>query len=85
LPHTLFARPLIVPTNSAIEISVHSASLHAHLVADGEMVADLPPGSRVVIRRAAKPVRFAHHGKMRYFSRLEQKLRWGVSMLGTSR
>ncbi|HEY1729497.1 MAG TPA: NAD(+)/NADH kinase [Candidatus Baltobacteraceae bacterium] len=85
LPHTLFARPLIVPTNSTIEICVDSESIHANLEADGEMVANLSPRDRVIIRRAAKPVRFAHRGKQRYFSRLEQKLRWGVSIRGTSR
>jgi len=85
LPHTLFARPLIVPTNSTIEICVDSESIHANLEADGEMVANLSPRDRVLIRRAAKPVRFAHRGPLRYFSRLEQKLRWGVSIRGTSR
>ena len=85
LPHTLFARPLIVPTSSSIEICVNSESLHANLEADGEKVADLSPRDRVVIRRAAKPVRFAHRGPLRYFSRLEQKLRWGVPIRGTSR
>jgi len=85
LPHTLFARPLIVPTHMTIEICVDSESLHAALVADGEMVANLAPRDRVFIRRAPKPFRFAHHGQLRYFSRLEQKLRWGVSIRGTSR
>lgn len=85
LPHTLFARPLIVPTSSTIELCVNSESLHANLEADGEKVADLKPRDRVTIRRAAKPVRFAHRGPLRYFSRLEQKLRWGVPIRGTSR
>jgi len=85
LPHTLFARPLIVPTHSTIEICVDSESIHANLEADGEMVANLSPRDRVIIRRAAKPFRFAHRGQLRYFSRLEQKLRWGVSIRGTSR
>lgn len=85
LPHTLFARPLIVPADSTIEISIDSESIRANLEADGEMVANLAPQDRVVIRRAAKPFRFAHRGQLRYFSRLEQKLRWGVSIRRTSR
>jgi len=85
LPHTLFARPLIVPTTSTIEISVGLENLHANLEADGEKVADLAPGARVIIRRAGKPMRFAHDGPLRYFSRLEQKLRWGVPIRRTSR
>lgn len=85
LPHTLFARPLIVPVTSTIGISLDSEIVHANLEADGEAVADLSPGDRVTIRRAAKPVRFARGGPLRYFSRLEQKLRWGVSIRGMSR
>ena len=85
LPHTLFARPLIVPTHSTIQISIDSESISANLEADGELVANLAPRDRVVIRRAAKPFRFAHRGQFRYFSRLEQKLRWGVSIRRTSR
>jgi len=85
LPHTLFARPLIVPTSSTIEIIVGSENVHANLEADGEKVADLPPNARVLIRRAAKPMRFAHDGPLRYFSRLERKLRWGVPIRRTSR
>ena len=85
LPHTLFARPLIVPTSSTIEVTVDSESFHANLEADGETVAHLEPAQRVTIRRAPKTVRFARGGPLNYFSRLEQKLRWGVSMRGTSR
>jgi NAD+ kinase len=85
LPHTLFARPLIVPTSSAIGITLGSELVHANLEADGETVADLAPGDRVTIKRADKPVLFARGGPLHYFSRLEQKLRWGVSIRGTSR
>lgn len=85
LPHTLFARPLIVPTSSTIEVSIDWESMHANLEADGEAVADLSPRDRIVIGRAQKCVRFARREPLRYFSRLEQKLRWGVSMRGTSR
>jgi NAD+ kinase len=85
LPHTLFARPLIVPTSSTVEIVVGVDNPQASLVTDGEKVADLAPGARVLIRRATKPMRFAHDGPLRYFSRLQHKLRWGVPMIGTSR
>jgi NAD+ kinase len=85
LPHTLFARPLIVPTKSTIEVSVDSDTYRANLDTDGVTVAHLEPGQVVTIRRAPKPVRFARGGPLHYFSRLEHKLRWGVSIRGTSR
>ena len=38
LPHTLFSRPLIVPTGSRIEISSDLESAHAHLECDGDVL-----------------------------------------------
>ncbi|SRR5579875_76804 len=85
LPHTLFARPLIVPDSATIEICVDSENMRANLDADGEIVATLSPRDRVRVRKAERTARFARRGPLHYFSRLEQKLRWGVSIRGTSR
>lgn len=84
LPHTLFSRPLIVPTSATIAITLLD-SLRANLDADGEDGATLSPEDRVTVCRAEKPIRFARREPLRYFSRLEQKLRWGVSIRSTSR
>lgn len=78
LPHTLFARPLIVPTSSTIDITVDSESVHANLDVDGTLAADLAPGDRVTVRRAPRPVKFARIRPNGFFSRLEEKLQWGV-------
>jgi NAD+ kinase len=78
LPHTLFARPLIVPTTSTIGISVDSESVHANLDIDGTLAADLGPGDTVSVRRAPRPVKFARTRRDGFFSRLEEKLQWGV-------
>lgn len=78
LPHTLFARPLIVPTTSTITITVDSESMHANLDIDGTLAGDLSPGDRVTVRRAPRPVKFARTRIDGFFSRLEEKLQWGV-------
>jgi NAD+ kinase len=78
LPHTLFARPLIVPTTSTIYITVDSESQHANLDIDGTLAGDLSPGDRVSVRRAPRPVKFARTRPDGFFSRLEEKLQWGV-------
>jgi NAD+ kinase len=78
LPHTLFARPLIVPTTSTITITVDSESMHANLDIDGTLAGDLSPGDRVTVRRAPRPVKFARTRADGFFSRLEEKLQWGV-------
>ncbi|MDQ6827121.1 MAG: NAD(+)/NADH kinase [Candidatus Eremiobacteraeota bacterium] len=80
LPHTLFSRPLIVPTNSRIAITCDSEIVHANLETDGDVVSDLAPGDCVLVRRHPNNVRFARATKLNFFSRLEEKLRWGVSI-----
>jgi NAD+ kinase len=78
LPHTLFARPLIVPTSSTITITVDSESMHASLDVDGTLAGDLAPGDTVTVRRAPRSVKFARTRTDGFFSRLEEKLQWGV-------
>jgi NAD+ kinase len=78
LPHTLFARPLIVPTSSTIQISCDSEIVHANLETDGTFVADLSSGDLVTVVRAPRPVKFARTADHAFFARLEDKLQWGV-------
>jgi NAD+ kinase len=78
LPHTLFARPLIVPVTSTIDITVDSESVHANLDIDGTLANKLAPGDRVRIMRSPRSVKFARTGPSSFFSRLEEKLQWGV-------
>jgi NAD+ kinase len=85
LPHTLFSRPLIVPTRSRIEISCDSEIAKAHLECDGDVLADVAPGTSVIVRRHPKTVRFARTSPLRFFERLEEKMLWGVSIKGPRR
>jgi NAD+ kinase len=78
LPHTLFARPLLVQTDATIEITCDGELARANLETDGIIAADLRAGDRVVVSRAAQPARFARVRKRAFFRRLEEKLQWGV-------
>lgn len=78
LPHTLFARPLIVPTSSTIQITCDSEIVHANLETDGTVVSDLSSGDLVTVTRASRPVKFARTAETGFFARLEDKLQWGV-------
>ncbi|HYW52651.1 MAG TPA: NAD(+)/NADH kinase [Dongiaceae bacterium] len=78
MPHTLFARPLIVPTDATIEITCDGELTRANLETDGVVAADLVAGDRVIVHRAAEPVRFARVRAGAFFARLEDKLQWGV-------
>ena len=78
LPHTFFARSLIVPAASQIVITCDSETQHATLDLDGSHVADLAPGDRVQITRAPRPVKFARVRRPEFFMRMHEKLQWGV-------
>ncbi len=80
LPHTLFSRPIIVPASSRIEIRCDVEPAHAHLECDGAAAAEIEPGETVVVHRHPRSVRFARAEPLRFFERLEEKLRWGVSI-----
>ncbi len=85
LPHTLFSRPLIVPGSSKIEITCDSEVAQAHLECDGNVLAEIAPDTGVAIRRHPNRVRFARLSQLRFFERLERKMRWGVSIKAPSR
>ncbi len=80
LPHTLFSRPLIVPTGSRIEITSDLESAHAHLECDGDVLSQVAPSGSVVIRRHPKRVYFARTAPLHFLERLEAKMLWGVSI-----
>lgn len=80
LPHTLFSRPLIVPTRSKIEITSDQESAQAHLECDGEVLSEVEPDSSVFIRLYPKRVRFARTAPLHFLERLESKMLWGVSI-----
>jgi len=78
MPHTLFARPLIVPSDATVEITCDGELTRANLETDGVVAADLLAGDRVIVRRAPEPMRFARVRTGAFFARLEDKLQWGV-------
>jgi NAD+ kinase len=85
LPHTLFSRPLIVPSSSEIEVTCDSEIAHAHLECDGDVLAEIGNNAKVSVRRHPRTVRFARLAPLRFFERLEQKMRWGVSIKASPR
>ncbi|HEY1866687.1 MAG TPA: NAD(+)/NADH kinase [Candidatus Cybelea sp.] len=80
LPHTLFSRPLIVPSTSRIEITSDLESAQAHLECDGDVLCEVAPSSCVAIRLHPKRVYFARTAPLHFLERLETKMLWGVSI-----
>jgi NAD+ kinase len=78
LPHTLFSRPLVVPTSSTIEIACDFETTGVALEADGHEVDRLEPGDRVVVTKYPETVLFARRAPLDFFALLEGKLRWNA-------
>jgi NAD+ kinase len=77
-PHTLSNRPIVVGSESVVEIIMHG---HAHARAhfDSHSHCDLRDSDAVVVRRASDPVRLLHPVGHSYFHMLREKLHWSES------
>ncbi|TFC96388.1 NAD kinase [Cryobacterium sinapicolor] len=78
--HALFARPLVVGPDSSLAVEVLARTGGAAvLCADGRRVRDLPPGSRVIVRRSPIPVRLARLHSGPFTDRLVNKFNLPVT------
>lgn len=76
-PHTLTARPVIVPADSRIRVSVRSASHKVHVTADGQLEKLFTSPVDVTIRKAPFSARLVKRLGTSYYDVLRKKLNWG--------
>ncbi|TLY27168.1 MAG: hypothetical protein E6K56_11875 [Ignavibacteria bacterium] len=76
-PHTLSARPVLVPDSSVIRISVKSALKPVHLTADGQLEGFYDTPAEFTVRRADYTVKLVKRLNRNYFDLLRAKLLWG--------
>lgn len=79
-PHTLSARPVIVPDTSEIRVVVHSSFSRVLVTADGQAGSLLPPPAEFNISLASHKVNLLRKGKNGFFGLLRSKLLWGVDI-----
>jgi NAD+ kinase len=78
-PHTLSFRPIVVSSDSTVEIVlVSEAPLHAQVTFDGQLSFALEPGDRIYVRHADTPVELIHPSGRSHFEVLRAKLSWGA-------
>lgn len=75
-PHTLSARPIVVSSESCVDIVIHHAD-DARVHFDGQSHFDLRKGDRVRICRTPSNVTLLHPKHYSYYDTLRQKLHWG--------
>lgn len=72
--HALFARPMVLSPSSPLAVDlVAGTEGHGVLWCDGRRSVDLPPGSRIEVRRSAEPVRLARLTSSSFTDRLVAK------------
>jgi NAD+ kinase len=75
--HTLTNRPLVIPESSNIEVAFRSDDAQVYLTLDGQVGVELEPADRIVITKAANPLRLVRPARNTYFEILRNKLKWG--------
>jgi NAD+ kinase len=76
-PHTLTARPVIVPDDSTITIKIASPKYKVRLTADGQDEAVLQPPTEIRVKKAKHAARLVKRKNTSYYDVLRKKLNWG--------
>lgn len=77
-PHTLSNRPIGLPADAVIEISIHNRTENsAHVSCDGLIGCNLVGDEVVQVTRSAHSVKLVHTKNYNYFAMLRVKLGWG--------
>ena len=77
-PHTLDARPMIIPDDEEVQIYIAAVHQDIQMTFDGQESFQLLPGDVVYIRKGKNPARIIKFGDKNYYDTLKSKL-WGSS------
>ncbi|MGA1529524.1 MAG: NAD(+)/NADH kinase [Kiritimatiellia bacterium] len=78
-PHTLSARPLVMPEDARISITVAQSGKDLLLSVDGQDADALGCGDTITVRKSARSFHLVHLDHYHYFSVLRHKLQWSGS------
>jgi NAD+ kinase len=76
-PHTLTNRPIVVPSNASIRVTLRSFGDTVILVPDGQQGMRLNNGDQVEARDYGMPVSLIKLSSRSYYEILREKLKWG--------
>jgi NAD+ kinase len=76
-PHTLSNRPIVVPSDSDIEIVINEENdLSPFVSCDGQERIAIPAGGKIKIQQKSQALRLIHPKEYNYFETLRTKLGW---------
>ena len=73
-PHSLYNRPIVIPTTQSVVIKVAKDSAKSILMVDGEYKMELAEGDEVKISSSSVKAKFIRLKEYNFFARLEEKL-----------
>lgn len=76
-PHTLTARPVIVPEDSVVTVKIASAANKVHVTADGQLEKLFNVPLSLTIGKAPFRARLVRRPDTNYYDVLRKKLNWG--------
>jgi NAD+ kinase len=76
-PHTLTARPTVIPASSLVKLEVESSEFEALLSVDGQTNKRLTFGTQIIVKRASYDMRLIVFEDHDFFELLRKKLQWG--------
>jgi NAD+ kinase len=79
-PHSLTARPVIVPDDSVIRIKVVSSENKVHITADGQDEVLVRPPTEIRVKRSPFSARLVKRRNTSYYDILRKKLNWGQDL-----
>lgn len=80
-PHTLTARPLVIPANEKIEVSSCDTCSGLRLSADGQSTIEIKPDEKITIQKSQVQAKLVVLNRKNngFYSVLREKLQWGVA------
>ncbi|MGQ9631174.1 MAG: NAD(+)/NADH kinase [bacterium] len=76
-PHTLTARPLILPADGTLSVEVSSKHNRITLTIDGQTHFPLENGDTIIVRKSERRIKLVKPRGSSYFDVLKAKLKWG--------
>lgn len=76
-PHSLSIRPIVIPDDSEITLTVCSRSHNFLIAVDGQSE-KCAENTRITIRKAPYNIKIVKRSSQRYFSTLREKMMWGA-------
>lgn len=72
-PHSLSARPMVIPPEKDVEITLCSPRIKSMLTIDGQNGFELENGDRIIIKKAESRLNFVKFSKEGFFGRIRDK------------